>query len=141
MPSVSDRFIAIAGLVLALSCSASAVAVQPVEPLQAPLWAATPDVDAFEKGEIDRIADAQRSIDQLLAVPGVRTIANTLAPYDEAVRQLNAAGYFAAVMQAVHPDADFRDRATSMTSRVSAAQTALSLNQAVCIRTRPRAID
>jgi thimet oligopeptidase len=98
---------------------------------QPPLWSTQPDIAAFEKMENDRIAAAQRSIDQIVAVPGSRTIDNTLAPYDEATRQLNAAIYFSTLMQQVHPDTAFRDHATAMTTKVSGAQTALSLNRDV----------
>ena len=56
---------------------------------------------------------------------------NTLVPYDEALRQINATTYFADLMQQVHPDATFRDHATAMLSKASAASTALSLNREV----------
>jgi thimet oligopeptidase len=89
------------------------------------------DATAFEKIETDRLAAAQRSIDGILAVKGSNTIDNTLAPYDEAVRQINAANYLASLMQAVHPEAAYRDRASAMIRKVSALQTALSLNRGV----------
>ena len=98
---------------------------------QPPLWSTKPDIAAFEKIENDRLAVAQHAIDQILAVKGARTIDNTLGPYDEAIRQLNAASYFSTLMQQVHPDATFRDHATAMTTKVSSAQTALSLNRDV----------
>ena len=98
---------------------------------QPPLWSAKPDAAAFEKMENDRLAAAQRAIEQIVAVKGSRTIQNTLAPYDEAIRQLNAASYFSGLMQQVHPDAAFRDHATAMTTEVSNARTALSLNRDV----------
>ena len=98
---------------------------------QPTLWSAKPDLAAFEKLEDTRIANAQKSIDQVTAATGARTIENTLAPYDEAVRQLNAAVYFSSLMQQVHPDAAFRDHATAMTTKVSSALTALSLNRDV----------
>jgi thimet oligopeptidase len=96
--------------------------------LQAPLWSSKPDVAAFEKIENDHLAAAQRAIENLVAVKGPRTIENTVALFDEAIRQINSANYFATLMQQVHPDATFRDRATEMTRKASAAQTALSLN-------------
>jgi hypothetical protein len=40
----------------------------------------------------------------LVALQGPRTIENTLEPYDEAIRQLNAASNFSGLMQHVHPD-------------------------------------
>src|SRR6185312_7909288 len=107
----------------AASNSAAAAISQP------PIWSAKPDVAAFEKTIGGRLNLAQRSIDAMLAVKGPRTIANTLAPYDEAVRQIHAAYYFASLLEAVHPDAAYRDHATRMIGKASAAQTALSLNR------------
>src|ERR1700730_11315973 len=98
---------------------------------QPPVWSTKPDVNAFEKIENGRLEAAQRSIDKIVAVKGPKTIDNTLANYDEALRQINAALYFASLMEAVHPDAAFRDQATAMIRKVSAVQTALSLNRDV----------
>jgi thimet oligopeptidase len=98
---------------------------------QPPLWSTKPDVTAFEKDENDRLAAAQKSIDTLVAVQGPRTIANTLVPFDDAIQKINSTSYFAGLMQQVHPDAAFRDRATAMFSKASAASVALSLNRAV----------
>ena len=95
---------------------------------QPPLWAAKPDVAGFEKIENDKLTGAQVSVDKLVAVQGKRTIENTLAPFDDALRQINAALYFASLMQQVHPDSTFRDHATDMTRKASAANTALALN-------------
>ena len=98
---------------------------------QASIWSTKPDAAAFEKMENGRLAAAQRSLDGIIEVKGPRTIDNTLTKYDEAVRQFNAALYFSSLMEAVHPEATFRDRATAMTRKVSAAQAALSLNRDV----------
>jgi thimet oligopeptidase len=98
---------------------------------QPTIWASKPDIAAFEKIENDRLAAGQRAIDSLLAAKGPRTIENTLAPFDEAVRQNNSAGYFANLMEQVHPEAAYRDHATAMLTKASAAQTAISLNHDV----------
>ncbi len=115
----------IATCLTGISAAADLISTQP------PLWSARPDVAAFEKIENAKLDAAQRSIDKILSVKGAKTIDNTLANYDEAVRQMNAAAYFSGLMEAVHPDTAFRDRATAMTRKVSAAQTALSLNRGV----------
>ena len=107
------------------------IAAQQVPYGQPTVWASRPDIPAFEKTENDRLAAAQKSIDQLIAVEGARTIDNTLAPFDEATRQLNAAAYLAGIVEQVHPDSKFRDSGTAMLNRASAAQTALALNQDV----------
>jgi thimet oligopeptidase len=107
------------------------LSAQNVSIAQTTIWAAKPDVAAFEKIESDRLAAGQRAIDTLLAVKGVRTIENTLVPFDQAVQQNNSAGYFAGLMEQVHPDSAFRDHATAMLTKASAAQTAIALNHDV----------
>src|SRR5438270_1591841 len=106
-------------------------AAQNISVSQPTLWANKPDVPAFEKAVSERLAAAQRSVDVFVAVKGPRTIENTLVPFDEAIRQINSGGYFASLMQQVHPDATFRDHATAMFTKATAAQTALSLNHEV----------
>lgn len=98
---------------------------------QRPLWNSKPDIAAFEKIENAHLAAAQADIDQLIAVNSPRTINNTLVPFDDATRELNTAVYFSTLMQQVHPDGAYRDAATAMTTRVSGAQSALSLNRQV----------
>jgi thimet oligopeptidase len=109
-------------------CSVSLIAQDVSQPT---IWSAKPDVAAFEKIENDRLAAAQKAIDEVVAVKDARTIENTLVPFDEAVHQLGSAQYFAGLMQQVHPDATFRDHATAMFQKAGAAATALSLNQDV----------
>ena len=98
---------------------------------QPPIWNNRPGVADFEKIENDRLAAAQRSIDQITAVASAHTIENTLVPFDEAGRQLNTAVYFSEMMRQVHPDATYRDHATAMTAKVGDAQAALLLNRHV----------
>jgi thimet oligopeptidase len=98
---------------------------------QPPIWVSKPDAAAFEKIENDHLAAAQKSLDQLIAVKGPRTVANSLALYDGAVRELGAASYLSGLMEHVHPDKPFRDKAAEMTRKASAAVTAMALNQDV----------
>src|SRR5579864_3124851 len=107
------------------------VTAQKVSISQPTVWTAKPDVSAFEKIENDRLSAAQTSIDTLLAAKGPRTVENTLAPFDEAIRQVNSAIYLAGLMEQVHPEPAFRDHATAMLTKASAAQTAISLNHEV----------
>jgi thimet oligopeptidase len=123
------KYLCVLGLIT--TSAAAAAATQELLEAQPPIWSTKPDVTAFEKMENDRLAAAQGSIDKIVAVKGPKTIDNTLANYDEALRQINAAAYFSSLMEAVHPDAAFRDRATAMTRKVSALQTELSLNRGV----------
>ncbi|HEY1659655.1 MAG TPA: hypothetical protein VGG14_14975, partial [Candidatus Sulfotelmatobacter sp.] len=110
---------------------AAVLSAQEVTISQPTLWASKPDVPAFEKIENDRLAAGQKSIDALLAAKGTRTIENTLAPLDEAFHQINSAAYFASLMEQVHPEATFRDHATAMLTKASAAITAIALNHDV----------
>ena len=100
--------------------AASAWAQMPAS--QPPLWHAKPDVAAFEKVENEHLAAADRFIATVVAVKGPRTIQNTLVPFDEAIREINTAGYFAGLMQQVHPDATFRDHATAMYTKATTAR-------------------
>src|ERR1700720_3673643 len=125
------RFVSRCTVVIILLGLVTSLGAQEVPKSQPPLWSNKPDVAGFEKMENGPLAAAQRSIDQIAGIKEAKTIENTLALYDEAVRQLNAANYFSGLMEAVHPDAAFRDHAMAMTRKVNAAQTALSLNREV----------
>ena len=129
--SIAVRFSRCALILCCTATLATILAAQEMPKSQPPFWASKPDVAAFEKAQNDRLAAAQRSIDAIAAVKGSRTIENTLVPYDDAIRQINAVSYAAGLMQEVHPDAAFRDRATAIVQKASAVSTALSLNQAV----------
>ena len=99
---------------------------------QPPLWSTRPDVGALlRRWKMTAWRRRRLQSIKVVSAKGPRTISNTLAPYDEAIRQLNAASYFSGLMQQVHPDAAFRDDATAMTTKVSSAATALSLNHEV----------
>jgi thimet oligopeptidase len=95
------------------------------------VWDQPSDPATFEKRITEQIDLAQKSIDELLAVKGARTIANTLAPYDDVVLHLDTAAYQASLMQIVNPDAAIRDRAQRMVEKVSAAATTVALNQSL----------
>jgi thimet oligopeptidase len=125
------RTITLSTLGFIAAIAATMAAAQDLPRTQQPIWSTKPDVAAFEKIENHRLDAAQHSIGKILAVKGPKTVDNTLANYDEAIEELNAAYYFSSLMEAVHPDTGFRDHATAMTRKVSAAQTALSLNRGV----------
>ncbi|HEX4002162.1 MAG TPA: M3 family metallopeptidase [Candidatus Acidoferrales bacterium] len=126
--SITVKFAWIAALVM---CCCASLAAQEIPKSQPPLWASKPDIAAFDKMESDRLAAAQQSIDAIVAVKGPRTLDNTLVPYDDAIRQINAVAYVSNLMQEVHPEAAFRDRGTAFFEKASAAATTLSLNQDV----------
>jgi thimet oligopeptidase len=55
------------------------------------------------------IESAKQSVAAIIAVSGVRTVANTLEPLNEAWRHLNNAGNWAHLHSEVHPDAKIRE--------------------------------
>ena len=67
----------------------------------------------------------------MIAAAGKRTIENTLAPYDEALICLDAAGEQSELMQEVHPDEEFRSAAEKISQKIAAFSTGLSLNREV----------
>ena len=67
-------------LVLTAALLAGAAGAQEMPASQPPLWAAKPDVAAFEKIEAGHLAEAQRHIERMLAAKAPRTVENTLAP-------------------------------------------------------------
>ncbi|QMV19259.1 peptidase M3 [Granulicella sp. 5B5] len=77
------------------------------------------------------LAACREKIAGLLAVPGERTVANTLQPYDAACWHLRMAGSQSGVMFMVHPQAEVRDAAQACSQAISAEATALSLNREV----------
>lgn len=86
------------------------------------------DVNAWVEAHLE----AQReAVAQLLAVEGVRTVANTLVPYDRAQWHLRMAGSQSGVMFMVHPVATVRDAAQGLAQVISAESVALSVNREV----------
>jgi thimet oligopeptidase len=67
-----------------------------------------------------RIARARTLLDSMLTVTGPRTVANTLAPYDELLDELNTASGQVTVMMDLHPDAGVRQTAEELDRAVSA---------------------
>ncbi len=97
--------------------------------VQAPIWTGNPDIAAFEKIENDHLAAAQKDLDKLVAVKGPRTIQNTVAVYDDAIMHFGSAAYLSGMIEHVGTTKEYRDKAADMTRKVSAAITALALNQ------------
>ena len=79
----------------------------------------------------ERLAEAQRALDQMLSVEGKRTIDNTLQPYDQTLMLVDGASYQTDLIQNVHPDAEMRAAAEIENQKVSAFSTSLSLNHEV----------
>ena len=114
---------------LAAMVPASLPSAKSVNPLH--VWAGHVDpahLDAWVNGHLDA---QQQAIQQLLAVKGTRTVANTLTLYDRANAELTIAGTETYLMYAVSPDKSVRDHANALVQKVGQVSTALSLNQDV----------
>jgi thimet oligopeptidase len=96
-----------------------------------PFWTHELDVTTFEKIQDERLQEAQKSIDRMLSETDKRTIENTLAPYDEALLYLDAAGAQSELMQEVHPEENFRARAEKLSQKVAALSTEISVNREI----------
>src|SRR6185295_8022020 len=57
-----------------------------------PFWTGMTDTAAFERAMDARLARAKTILDGMLAIKGVRTIENTLRPYDDVLLELDAVG-------------------------------------------------
>lgn len=114
------------------TASTRAEAPTPAPALYGPhLWDAPLTPDTLQNRVDEQLALAQKSLDQMLAVTGPRTIDNTLSPFDDASLQLDVALLQANAMQNVSPDTAVRDRAQQLVQKVSTFLTALSLNHKV----------
>lgn len=94
-----------------------------------PFWTNELDTETFDQLQNERLDKARTAIEQMLAAGGERTTANTLAPYDEALIQLDAAGAQSETIAETHPDEKFRQAAEKVSQKVSALGTELSLNR------------
>jgi hypothetical protein len=71
MHAATARLAAIA----AFTCASSA---QQIPASQPPVWSTRPDVAAFERPENERLGAAQKTIADIAAVSGPRTVENTV---------------------------------------------------------------
>ncbi len=99
--------------------------------LPPPIWDGHTTVAAFETRESQQLSAASSAIATLTAASAKRTVGNTLAPFDEALRQIDSAAYLAGLMQQVHPDKAFRDAATAQATKASSALSAILLDPKV----------
>ena len=83
-------------------------------------------------GKFDsHLINARTAMEQLLAVSGDRTVANTLTFYDKILTELDAAGSQANLMENVHPEEQMRTTSEQFSQKVSAFGSELSLNRGI----------
>jgi thimet oligopeptidase len=123
--------------VLLCFCSLTVASAQPAAPApptgatSVPFWTGMSNAAAFERAMDARLAHARETLDVLVSAKGVRTVDNTLRPYDDILLEVDAAGSQAQLIQDVHPDEATRHAAEQISQKVSAFATALSLNRRV----------
>ena len=122
-------------VVLAVPVAAATVKAKSAAPAtvsdNAPFWTGRPSAATFKARQQRRLVLAKASLDRMLAVKGPRTIANTLVPYDEVLRQLDLAGTQSGLIEEVSPDSTTRATAEGLSQEVSKFFSQLSLNRKV----------
>src|ERR1700754_4392302 len=83
-------------------------AAQRGEATDSSFTAGVTDVPSLQKAVDARLARAQGLLNDLVAVRGPRTPANTLEPYDDLLEEIRTASGLAGIMAAVHPDEAMR---------------------------------
>ena len=110
------RFALLIGFVLAAGFQPAAAQ----EDAATPFTAGITDAASLKRVVENRVARARTLLTSMLDVKGPRTVANTLAPYDELLDELNTASGQAAIMAELHPDAATRDMGDELDRSVSA---------------------
>ena len=110
-------------ILLVLSLAAFLHAADPVAPFWTPPDSAEA-VAAANRAELDK---ARAARDQLLSVKGKRTIANTLAVYDEIRRYVGRAAS-AGLLDDLSPNKAIRDAATTASQETQKFSTEISLD-------------
>jgi thimet oligopeptidase len=98
---------------------------------QPTVWSETSSLATFERTETQHLAASQAAVNRLLRASGKRTVGNTVAMYDEAFDELQEAQELAGLMLSVHPDASFRDHATSWRATIDQRISELSVQPEV----------
>jgi thimet oligopeptidase len=106
-------------------------AAQRREDVDSSFTASVTDAASFEKSVDARLARARQLLDELLAVSGARTVANTLEPYDELSNEIQTAGAYATLMASVNPDEGVRKAAESLERRTDALESDIALRPEV----------
>jgi thimet oligopeptidase len=86
-------------------------------------------VDVFFAQCRDGLHAAEAALPAILAVKGERTLANTLAPYNDVLIGLSQSGALAGLYAEVHPDESIRDAARTCEQEVTTFASELSLNR------------
>ena len=106
-------------LALGFACVAAVLPASAQAPTT-PFTSGITDAASLRRAIDERMSRARTLLDGMLAVKGSRTVANTLAPYDELLDELNTASGQVTAMMDLHPDAAVRQAAEDLDRAVSA---------------------
>jgi thimet oligopeptidase len=120
---VALRYVALA--------AALAAPTDPPDADNQPFWTGHPDAPTFERAIDARLDHARVLLARLVGVKEKRTLANTLVPYDQLMRELDRAASATGLIQKVHPDSALREAADRSDRKVSALATEISLDRRV----------
>jgi thimet oligopeptidase len=118
---VALRYVALA--------AALAAPTDPPDADNQPFWTGHPDAPTFERAIDARLDHARVLLARLVGVKEKRTLANTLVPYDQLMRELDRAASATGLIQKVHPDSALREAADRSDRKVSALATEISLDR------------
>ena len=124
------RLLAVLGLLACLVPSARAASAVPPADNQ-PFFTGQPGAAEFRTRVEKRLSSARAALNRMVAVKGTRTIANTLAPYDEIWRQVDMAASQSGLMEQASPDSATRATAEALSQEISKFTTELSLDRRV----------
>lgn len=86
---------------------------------------------AFEQMADARLNHGRELLARVLAVRGMRTVENTLRPFDDVLLEIDAVSSQAGLIQAVHPDERTRQAAERISQQVGTFAIELSLHRGV----------
>ena len=106
-----------------------AQAPQPGAAVDDPFYAGISDSATLRAAAESRMARADVHLKTLLAVQGVRTVNNTLVPYDAMWTEIAAARDLAGLLFRLHPNESVRTTAEALGREIAATAAGLTLRQ------------
>jgi thimet oligopeptidase len=102
-----------------------------VEAVDSPFTDGVTSAASLQESVETRLTRARQLLDNLLAVKGPRTIANTLEPYDELGDEIRTASSTAGLMASVHPDEAMRKAGDDLERKADALDADIGLRPEV----------
>lgn len=96
-----------------------------------PFYGNVSTAEKYKLKQEERLSKAKVLLEKISSSNGKRTIQNTLAPFDEILILINAAGSQSGLLENVHPDSTIRKMSEEFSQKVSTFASELSLNRLV----------